>query len=82
VSSALGNTPAVARASYIDPRVITLFESDRVIEVPDAAQPGAFALEVELDGADGVIELPTDVDGDTVRLEIEERVRALLRAAP
>jgi len=36
VSSALGNTPAVARASYIDPRVITLFQSDRVIEVPEA----------------------------------------------
>ena len=30
VSSALGNTPAVARASYIDPRVITLFQSGQV----------------------------------------------------
>lgn len=26
VSGYLGNTPAVARASYIDPRVITLYE--------------------------------------------------------
>ena len=82
VSSALGNTPAVARASYIDPRVITLFESDRVIEVPEAAHPGAFALEVELGGAHGVLVLPTDVDGDAVRLEIEERVRALLLEVP
>jgi DNA topoisomerase IB len=79
VSSALGNTPAVARASYIDPRVIALFESDRVIELP-AASPQAFTLEVELPGGDTVLELPTDVDGDAVRLETEQRVRALLLA--
>ena len=81
VSAALGNTPAVARASYIDPRVITLFRSDRVIEVPETAQPGVFALEVELGGEDGVVQLPTDVDGDAVRLGIEQRVYALLQAA-
>ena len=79
VSSALGNTPAVARASYIDPRVITLFQSDRVIEVPDAARPGTFSLEIQVDDQDGVVELPTDVDGDAVRLEVERRVRALLQ---
>jgi DNA topoisomerase IB len=78
VSAALGNTPAVARASYIDPRVITLFDSDRVIELPDAAPPSAFTLEIELAGGDVVVELPTDVDGDAVRLEIEQRVQALL----
>jgi DNA topoisomerase IB len=81
VSAALGNTPAVARASYIDPRVITLFQSDRVIEVPDAPRPETFALEVQVGGKDGVVELPTDVDGDAVRLEVERRVRALLQAA-
>ncbi len=81
VSSALGNTPAVARASYIDPRVITLFESHQVIEVPEASRPGASTLEIELDGDDVVVELPTDVDGDAVRLEIEQRVHALLMAA-
>jgi DNA topoisomerase IB len=80
VSSALGNTPAVARASYIDPRVITLFQSDRVIELPAAAPPQAFTLEVELAGGGTVLELPTDVDGDAVRLETEQRVRALLLA--
>ena len=80
VSSALGNTPAVARASYIDPRVITLFESDRVIEAPDAAPPGTSTLEIEVGGKDGVLELPTDVDGDAARLELERRVRALLQA--
>ena len=79
VSSALGNTPAVARASYIDPRVITLFESDRVIELPEA-RPAAFALEIELAG-DDVVDLPTDIDGDAVRLKIEQRVHALLLAA-
>ena len=78
VSSALGNTPAVARASYIDPRVITLFQSDQVIELPEAARPVAFTLEIELAGDNGVVELPTDIDGDAVRLEIEQRVHALL----
>jgi DNA topoisomerase IB len=78
VSSALGNTPAVARASYIDPRVITLFQSDQVIELPEAARPVAFTLEIELAGDGVVMELPTDIDGDAVRLEIEQRVHALL----
>jgi DNA topoisomerase-1 len=82
VSSALGNTPAVARASYIDPRVITLFQSDRVIELPEATRAVRSTLQIELAGDGVVMELPTDVDGDAVRLEIEERVRALLTAAP
>jgi DNA topoisomerase IB len=34
VSDALGNTPTVARASYIDPRVIERFERGMVIELP------------------------------------------------
>ncbi|HEX3975550.1 MAG TPA: DNA topoisomerase IB [Solirubrobacteraceae bacterium] len=80
VSAALGNTPAVARASYIDPRVIALFQSDRVIEVRDPVRPRAFTLEIDVGGKDGVVELPTDVDGDAVRLEVERRVRALLEA--
>jgi DNA topoisomerase IB len=81
VSSALGNTPAVARASYIDPRVITLFEGGRVIELPKAVPPMASAVEIELPGDEVVVELPTDIDGDAVRLQIEERVQALLLAA-
>jgi DNA topoisomerase I len=81
VSSALGNTPAVARASYIDPRVITLFDGDQVIELPEEAGPAASALEVQLDGEDVVVELPTGIDGDAARLEIEQRVRALLLTA-
>jgi DNA topoisomerase I len=81
VSSALGNTPAVARASYIDPRVITLFQRDQVIELPEVAQPVTFTLEIELPGGDVVLELPTDIDGDAVRLETEQRVHALLLTA-
>jgi DNA topoisomerase IB len=81
VSSALGNTPAVARTSYVDPRVITLFENDRVIELGEAAPPAAFTLEVELANGDVVVELPTDVEGNAVRLEIEQRVHALLTDA-
>jgi DNA topoisomerase I len=81
VSSALGNTPPVARASYIDPRVITLFERDEVIELPEVAPPPASTLEIEIAGGDVVLELPTEVDGNAVRLEIERRVHALLLAA-
>jgi hypothetical protein len=79
VSSALGNTPAVARASDIDPRVITLFQSDQVIVLPEAARPAAFTLEIERPGED-LVKLPTDIEGDAVRLEIEQRVHALLLA--
>ena len=76
VSAALGNTPAVARASYIDPRVVELYEQGRVIELPDAAAPARIGA-----GDDGdFIELPTDVDGDEVRLTVERRVRELLSA--
>jgi len=81
VSSALGNTPAVARASYIDPRVITTFQHDQVIDLPEAARPMASALEVDGPAGEVVVELPTDIDGDAVRLDIEQRVQALLLAA-
>jgi DNA topoisomerase I len=81
VSLALGNTPAVARASYIDPRVITLFQSGQVIELPEAAPPTAPTLEIESAGGEVVVELPTDVEDDAVRREVEERVRALLLTA-
>jgi DNA topoisomerase-1 len=81
VSAALGNTPAVARKSYIDPRVIDRYENGTVIELPDDLPPTAVPLRIDV-GADGVlIELPTDVHGDEVRLEVERRVLALLAAA-
>lgn len=81
VSAALGNTPAVARASYIDPRVIELYEDGIVIDVPADLTAPAVPLRFET-GDDGiVIELPTDVDGDLVRAEVERRVRELLQRA-
>ena len=54
VAHYLGNTPAVCRASYIDPRVIDLFESGTTIR-PDLlrlgedAVPGDALLEALLD---------------------------------
>jgi DNA topoisomerase-1 len=82
VSAALGNTPTVARASYIDPRIIESYEDGTVIELPADTPQAAAPLRIEA-GDDGVvIELPTDVDGDLVRLEVERRVGDLLRSRP
>jgi len=78
VSVALGNTPAVARSSYIDPRVIASFEDGVVIEVPDGRSPAAVEMRVEAAANDVVLELPTDVDEDAVRVDIERRVYELL----
>jgi DNA topoisomerase IB len=41
VSEYLGNTPAVARASYIDPRVIDRYRAGEVIDVGDLADGAA-----------------------------------------
>jgi DNA topoisomerase IB len=46
VSAELGNTPAVARSSYVDPRVVELFEAGTTIE---AARPGPSAERAVLD---------------------------------
>ncbi|MDX6598126.1 MAG: hypothetical protein QOE87_2013 [Gaiellales bacterium] len=79
VSLALGNTPTVARASYVDPRVIDAFEEGTTIELPANLPPAAVPLRVDA-GEDGiVIELPTHVDGDALRLGVERRVLELLR---
>lgn len=73
---ALGNTPAVARSSYIDPPRDHPVEDDVVIDVPDASsQP---AVPMRIDGDEVVVELPTDVDEDAIRLDVEHRVRELL----
>ena len=37
VAELLGNTPTVARNSYIDPRVIEHYEDGRVVDVPEDA---------------------------------------------
>jgi DNA topoisomerase IB len=78
VSTALGNTPAVARASYVDPRVIDAYADGRTIELPGGLPPAAVPLRIDA-GDDGiVVELPTGVDGDGLRLEVERRVLDLV----
>lgn len=39
VASYLGNTPTIARKSYIDPRVIDLYESGTVVSLPRSKDP-------------------------------------------
>jgi DNA topoisomerase IB len=52
VAELLGNTPTVARASYVDPRVIERYEQGRVVDV----DPGAPREETE----EEVLELLTE----------------------
>jgi DNA topoisomerase IB len=82
VSTALGNTPTVARASYIDPRVIESFARGDVIELPSATAEAAGVLLIDEGPGGVVIELPTHAAGDALREEVERRVLELLRAAP
>jgi len=74
----LANTPAVARGSYIDPRVIERFDSGLVIELPRTPTVDALPLAIEVDDDCVAVELPTEVDGDAARLETERRVQELL----
>jgi DNA topoisomerase-1 len=78
VSTALGNTPAVARKSYIDPRVIELYDQGTVVQLPEGLSPAAVPMHIDLADDGIVIELPTAVDGDAVRVEVERRVLELL----
>jgi DNA topoisomerase IB len=43
VATALGNTPAVTKASYVDPRVVDLFEEGMTVAAPDPAPAPAGA---------------------------------------
>lgn len=43
VAERLGNTPAVCRSSYIDPRVLDRFRDGKTIELPDLAPEGTVA---------------------------------------
>ena len=82
VSTALGNTPAVARASYIDPRVIAMFDDDAVIELPSGHHLADTPMWIEESDDGVVVELPTDVDEDALRLDVEQRVRELIARTP
>lgn len=50
-AQSLGNTPAVARASYIDPRVFTAYESGRLLELDRSPERAIRRLLIG-DGAD------------------------------
>jgi hypothetical protein len=78
VSRALGNTPTVARQSYIDPRVIDSYERGDVIALPPDLEEAAAPRVLELDDGGVVIELPSDVVGDSARAEVERLVRELV----
>jgi DNA topoisomerase-1 len=80
VSTALGNTPAVARASYIDPRVIEAYEQGIVIELPPQAPAAAMPLRIDTGDGGVVIELPADAIGHPLRDDVEQRVQSLLRS--
>jgi DNA topoisomerase IB len=56
VSEALGNTPAVCRASYIDPRVIDRFRDGTTIS-PTASANGRMSAKQRLKIEREVIEL-------------------------
>ncbi|MFL6060051.1 MAG: DNA topoisomerase IB [Marmoricola sp.] len=43
-AQALGNTRTVARSSYVDPRIIDLFEEGRLPEIPRGQAPGEAAV--------------------------------------
>jgi DNA topoisomerase IB len=80
VSHALGNTPTVARQSYIDPRVIDSFERGDVIDLPPDLEEAAAPRVLDADDGGVVIELPADVVGDAARADVEHRVRELVSA--
>lgn len=71
VAAYLGNTPAVCRASYVDPHVIELF--DRGQTIPARLARRAYAGLPEI--ADGDVEVPPDADDD-----VESAVLRLLSA--
>jgi DNA topoisomerase IB len=43
VAERLGNTPAVCRSSYVDPRLLDRFRDGKTIELPRAGRKGGFA---------------------------------------
>jgi DNA topoisomerase IB len=50
VSEALGNTPAGARASYVDPRVVRAFEAGRTVSATHLDALGDWARRARVEG--------------------------------
>ena len=68
VAEHLGNTPAVARASYVDPRVIERFEQGRTVLPALRRLNGSAPADM------------TDLSDDLVRVTVEAAVIRLLRS--
>jgi DNA topoisomerase IB len=47
VAELLGNTPAVARSSYVDPRVVERFEQGRTVDPAKPAEQAVLDLLAE-----------------------------------
>jgi len=72
VSAHLGNTPAVARSAYIDPRVVELFEKDETVE--------DVLADVDIDGVEDLEHgIPEEVEQAV--LELIDRARRSKRRA-
>lgn len=82
VAHHLGNTPAVARASYVDPRVIDRY-LDRITIAPAlerlAAEPGDTAIQGDVEAA--VLDLIEGHESEMVERARRGRPSALLAAA-
>ena len=50
-SAVLGNTPAIAKASYVDPRIVAEYERGRTIELRGSRETALLALLVEEEAA-------------------------------
>ena len=91
VAHQLGNTPAVARGSYVDPRVIERFDEGRTLTDVAADAPIEALAEERLGGPDERDEVDEDVaaGGDVIErlppglmAEIEEAVVDLIDGSP
>jgi hypothetical protein len=74
VAHYLGNTPAVARASYIDPRILDRFEDGYTIDPAIAVDSGDAGSEPAIQGAveEAVLDLIADDDEADGVVEVEE----------
>ncbi|HET9074419.1 MAG TPA: DNA topoisomerase IB [Solirubrobacteraceae bacterium] len=76
VSEALGNTPAVARRSYIDPRVFDLYESGQVARLPvirRSSPTSRISERVRRRAELGVLELLGDAPVSRTRAGVQQR---------
>jgi DNA topoisomerase IB len=73
VARHLGNTPAVARASYVDPRVIDRFQDGQAVDV-DLVALSEDGTAIQGPVEEAVIDLIADPDNSPAVLSLEEAV--------